>query len=66
MPLSPLLAILLWRKANLSFLKLAATLSLVLMIMGFLTCFPTLLEGQIGLKQRFFHLGWSLWFVYLA
>lgn len=66
MPLSPLLALILWKKNGLSNLKLAAILSLVLMIMGFFVYFPNIMDGQFGLKQRFFHLGWSIWFVYLS
>jgi hypothetical protein len=66
MPLSPLLAIWLWRNVTLPYMKTAAVISFTLMILGFLVYFPELLGPWMGLKQRFFHLGWSLWFVYLS
>ncbi len=66
MPLSPLLSLWLWRNGTLPYLKTAAVISFILMMLGFLVYFPDLLAPWMGLKQRFFHLGWSLWFVYLS
>jgi len=34
--------------------------------LGFLAYFPDLLPQYPGLKQRFFHVGWSVWFIYLS
>jgi hypothetical protein len=36
------------------------------MLAGLLTLLPNVLENYFGLKQRFFHVGWSLWFGYLS
>ena len=65
--LSPMLAIFLWH-SNVapSGSRLCAAISLMIMLLGFLAFFPGLLPGMIGLKQRFFHLGWSIWFVCLS
>jgi hypothetical protein len=58
--LSPMLAWLLWR-GRLPWGSALALPSLALMSLGFLAFLP-LLPGYPGLKQRLFHLGWSLWF----
>jgi hypothetical membrane protein len=62
--LSPLLGLFLWRR-KLTKLNQMSILSLLLMSLGFLSYFPNLLSDYIGLKQRFFHIGWSVWFSYL-
>ncbi len=36
------------------------------MLTGFLVYFPDVLSNSFGLKQRFFHFGWSIWFIYLS
>jgi len=36
------------------------------MTLGFLAFMPDVLSNYPGLKQRFFHIGWSLWFFYLS
>ena len=65
--LSPMLAAILWRRASfLSFLRLFSVLSFAVMASGFLAFLPDVLEAWPGLKQRFFHAGWSIWFVYLS
>lgn len=64
---SPLLSLFLWnRKGQLSNFKLMAITSLLIMSLGFLAFFPEVLSNYHGLKQRFFHIGWSIWFVYLS
>ena len=40
--------------------------SLFVMSLGFLAFIPDILVGEAGLKQRLFHMGWSIWFVYLS
>lgn len=65
--LSPLASLLLWRKTtSLPNLKAMASLGFVLMALGFLAFFPSVLSTYIGLKQRLFHLGWCVWFIYLS
>jgi hypothetical protein len=36
------------------------------MSLGFLAFWPDILSNYLGLKQRFFHIGWSVWFIYLS
>lgn len=36
------------------------------MALGFLAFMPDVLNNYPGLKQQFFHIGWSLWFFYLS
>jgi hypothetical membrane protein len=65
--LSPFTALLLWNNKNSpSNLKVMAWGSLVVMSLGFLAFSPAILRSSLGLKQRFFHLGWSIWFMYLC
>jgi hypothetical membrane protein len=66
MPLSPLLALIMWRSKTISDIKLASALTLFVMSLGFLTLLPDFIDNYFGLKQRFFHIGWSLWFIYLS
>lgn len=67
MLLSPPLAMLLWRhRSDLVGLRFFAVVSMLFMLAGTLVFFPTVLEGFFGLKQRFMHAGWSIWFTYLS
>jgi hypothetical membrane protein len=64
---SPLLGLILWqREKRLPHLKLMAGMAFLLMALGFLVFLPDALRHAPGLKQRFFHLGWSIWFFYLS
>lgn len=63
---SPLLAAFLWKSDRISNIKLFSVVSILLMSLGFLVFLPTILSDFIGLKQRFFHIGWSCWFIYLS
>jgi hypothetical membrane protein len=62
--LSPLTALFLWRKIP-GATRYSFT-CLVIMLLGFLIYVPGLLNEQHGLKQRFFHMGWTVWFCYLV
>lgn len=65
--LSPIMAILMWRgKKLLPKLTPLALLSILFMVLGSLAFIPEVLGNYPGLKQRFFHIGWSIWFLYLA
>lgn len=65
--LSPVLAGILWRNVNsLKGLMVFSILSLLVMLLGFFIFSPDVLPEYIGLKQRFFHIGWSIWFIYLS
>lgn len=65
--LSPLFALFLWKGKNkLPMVTQMSILSLLIMSFGFLAYFPDLFSNYPGLKQRFFHLGWSVWFAYLS
>lgn len=65
--LSPLMSLILWNKRQqLSNVVPMSTLSLIVMSLGFLAFMPDVLAGYPGLKQRFFHVGWSIWFFYLS
>jgi hypothetical membrane protein len=65
--LSPLLALLLWPKAQLSAgITWMSAVSLLIMALGFSAYLPDFLPAYPGLKQRFFHAGWAVWFVYLS
>lgn len=66
LPLSPLLALILWREEKLPGIKLISVVALAAMMLGFLTMVPDVMEGYFGLKQRFFHAGWSIWFISLS
>ncbi len=62
--LSPLAALILWRKGRASAgVAPFAVTGLVLMAAGFLAFLPGVLPGHPGVIQRVFHLGWSVWFV---
>ena len=65
--LSPLAALVLWRGREFSGdLRVWAILSLAIMLLGFMAFMPDVLGAWPGLKQRFFHLGWTLWFMGLS
>lgn len=65
--LSPLLAVILWRRVQiLERVRLFSVFSFLIMSFGFIAFFPGVLEDYPGLKQRVFHVGWSTWFGYLA
>jgi hypothetical membrane protein len=65
--LSPLTALVLWPKPHApAHLKVMASLAFAVMSLGFLAFAPSILMSLLGLKQRFFHLGWSVWFIYLS
>jgi hypothetical membrane protein len=62
---SPLLALILWgRKFGTRFLIITSAI-LLITALGYLVFTPTL-DAYPGLKQRFAHTGWTLWFVYLG
>jgi hypothetical membrane protein len=64
---SPLMGLILWGgKSQLSNIKLMSILSFFIMSLGLLAFMPDLLSNYPGLKQRFFHIGWSVWFFYLS
>jgi hypothetical membrane protein len=63
---SPLLGLFLWQKEEkLIYLKLMSIISLIFMFLGFTAFYPGILSEYHGLKQRFFHIGWTTWFLYL-
>ncbi len=66
LPLSPMLALILWNAEIIPGIKFYSGLILAIMLLGFLTMVPDILPDWFGLKQRFFHLGWSLWFICLS
>ena len=65
--LSPMAALILWRgEKQPTSLRIWAIASLAVMVLGVLAFMPEVLGAYPGLKQRFFHLGWSLWFIGLS
>lgn len=66
LPLSPLLTLILWKENKISNIKKTSGIILLIMLMGFLTLIPNIMDNYFGLKQRFFHIGWSFWFIYLS
>ena len=67
MMLSPLLALILWRKyENIMKIRLGAAIGLIIMLLGFLIFIPNILTENFGLKQRFLYLGWTVWSAYLS
>jgi hypothetical membrane protein len=65
--LSPLAAMLLWPKTQSpSHLTAMACIAFAVMSLGFLAFSPSILGSLAGLKQRFFHVGWGVWFLYLG
>jgi hypothetical membrane protein len=65
--LSPLAALVLWQGGKMpTGLRFWAIASLAIMLLGFLAFMPEVMSSTMGLKQRFFHIGWSLWFIGLS
>ncbi len=64
--LSPLTSLFLWRKIDIPNIKLWSLLILLLMLLGFLVYVPQVMDNLFGIKQRFFHVGWTFWFIYLS
>lgn len=65
--LSPLAALALWRgKKTPVGIRGWALASFLIMLAGFTVFMPGVLSAFPGLKQRFFHLAWSLWFIGLG
>lgn len=64
--LSPLSSLLLWKTEKIPNIKIYSTITIVIMLFGFSVYMPNFLSEYFGLKQRFFHVGWSIWFVYLS
>jgi hypothetical protein len=63
---SPALSIFLWRRKGPRHVVSMSIVSLLVMALGFLAFMPEVLAEYTGLKQRFFHVGWSVWFAYLS
>jgi len=65
--LSPLLSLFLWSTSrHLLHIKGMSIFSFFVMSLGFVAFMPEIFEGYLGLKQRIFHVGWSMWFLYLS
>jgi hypothetical protein len=65
--LSPLLSLFLWGKSrHLLNIREMSIFSFFVMALGFLAFMPEILGDYMGLKQRLFHIGWSIWFLYLS
>lgn len=65
--LSPLLAMVMWRRSPVvKGLWAFSIVSMLFMLAGALVFVPSVLEEYFGLKQRFMHAGWSIWFAYLS
>ncbi|SRR5574344_601451 len=62
--LSPVTALLLWRKNTK--INTIALVSLAFVGLGFLTLFPDILHDYMGMKQRFLYIGWTIWSVGLS
>jgi hypothetical membrane protein len=64
--LSPIFSLLLWNREKIPSIQYFSILALVIMLLGFSVYMPNVLNDSFGLKQRFFHFGWTIWFVYLG
>lgn len=64
--LSPLTALLLWPPKVIIRVRLYTLLALTTMLLGFLVYAPAIMNEFFGIKQRFFHLGWTIWFIFLS
>jgi len=65
--LSPLSALVLWWREKMpAGLRAWAIVSLALILLGFMAFMPDVLGAYPGLKQRIFHLAWSIWFIGLS
>lgn len=67
MMLSPLFAMIYWRKHEKEIkIRSGAIIGLIIMLLGFLIFLPNIFAEYFGLKQRFLYLGWTIWSIYLA
>jgi hypothetical membrane protein len=64
--LSPLTALIFWKTNLISNIKVISLLTFIIMLLGFLIFAPNILTDYFGIKQRFFHFGWTVWFLYLT
>jgi len=64
--LSPLTALIFWKSEIISNIKVISFFTFIIMSLGFLIFIPNLLTDYFGIKQRFFHFGWTIWFLYLT
>ena len=64
--LSPVLSLILWRRKEPRHVVSMSVVSFLVMSLGFLAFMPDVLAEYAGLKQRFFHVGWAVWFGYLS
>ena len=64
--LSPLAAIVSWKNTVIAHIKVISLLTLIIMMLGFLVFLPDFFSNYLGLKQRLFHFGWTLWFLSLS
>ena len=64
---SPLSALIFWRSREYEMkIRIGASFSFLIMLLGFLIFFPEILSEYFGLKQRFLYLGWTLWSGFIA
>ena len=64
--LSPLAALVFWKNTVIAHIKVISLLTLIIMMLGFLVFLPDFFSNYLGLKQRLFHFGWTLWFLSLS
>lgn len=64
--LSPLTAWIFWKNKVIPNIKFISLLTFIIMSLGFLIFAPNILNDYFGIKQRFFHLGWTVWFLCLT
>lgn len=64
--LSPFSSLILWRQLDIPNIKLWSLIILLVMLTGFLIYVPQVMTNLFGVKQRFFHIGWTFWFIYLS
>lgn len=64
--LSPLLAMIYWKKNIVKDIYIFSAISLILMIIGFTILLLNIFLDYTGLSQRLFHMGWTVWFIYLS
>lgn len=63
---SPLTALIFWKTDVIPNIKVISFLIFAFMLLGFLVFFPDILPDYFGIKQRLFHIGWTIWFLYLT
>ncbi len=64
--LSPLTAWIFWKTNVITNIKVLSLLTFIIMSLGFLILMPNFLTDYFGIKQRIFHFGWTVWFLYLT